>query len=90
MHGDGKPGTIHIFQMDWKRYVIALARYLPSSLRPEVPGLHCNYGAAWPYHGRLLLSPLGYWVIGRAWMLLGEQNVIFAMEQRIKLPVVLE
>ena len=23
------PGTIYIFQMDWKRYVIAFAKYLP-------------------------------------------------------------
>ena len=25
-----------IFQMDWKRYVIVLTKYLKSSLRPEV------------------------------------------------------
>ena len=29
-------GTVHIFQMDWKRYIIALANNLQSLLRPEV------------------------------------------------------
>ena len=80
------PGTIHIFQMDWKRYIIVLAKYLPSSLRPEVESVSCNYGAAWPTS----VSPLVYLFIGRAWMLLDEQNVIFPTEQGIKLSVVLE
>ena len=29
-------GLYIIFQMDWKRYIITLAKILPSSLRPEV------------------------------------------------------
>ena len=31
-----RPGLYIIFQMDWKRYIITLAKILQSSLRPEV------------------------------------------------------
>ena len=29
-------GTVHIFQMDWKHYIIVLVNNLQSLLRPEV------------------------------------------------------
>ena len=52
-----RSGTIHIFQMDWKRYVIALAKYLQSALRPEVHWIHYADSASMAPCGRLLQNP---------------------------------
>ena len=51
-------GLYITFQMDWKCYIIALVKYLRSSLHPEVyPEISDHTVTMVPY-GRLLLSPL--------------------------------
>ena len=76
-------GLYIIFQMDWKRYVIALAKYLPSLLRPKVHPEISGYTVtmAPKYYERDVLSLLLLWFIVNVLMMFSTPNVSYPIKQ---------
>ena len=79
-------GLYIIFQIDWKRCIIELAKYLPSSLRLEVSGYTVSIA---PYG--CLPHSLSFWrFVGNTVIMFNTPNMAYPIKQRLKLLVVFE
>ena len=81
-------GLCIIFQMDWKCYIITLAKNL-QSLHPEVYLEMSDCTVTMVPYGRLVLSLLLWRLVGNI-LVMFSPNVVYLVEQRVNLLLVFE